>query len=146
MRACTAAALALGMMAGCRREAQVPAAHDGGAIYAERCAICHGAQEEGRDGYPRVTGSEWVKGPPEQLAAIILDGMQGPPGAQHGGGVMPGWGRVLDDAEIARLMTWLRGREGLGGVGPVEVKAARIETAGRNSFWTAEELRGLGPQ
>lgn len=91
--------------------------------------------------YPRLTGSEWVDGPPERLAAIILDGMQGRVGNFEA--VMPGWGTVLRDTEIAAVMTWLRKGEGKGPVTAVEVNQARVQTAARNTFWTAEDLSHL---
>jgi mono/diheme cytochrome c family protein len=76
-----------------------------------------------------------------RLAAIILDGIQGRVGNYQA--VMPGWGPILQDAEIAAVMTWLRGGDGKGPVTAVEVSHARIETVGRNTFWTVEDLRNL---
>jgi mono/diheme cytochrome c family protein len=111
-------------------------------IYMARCAMCHGENREGREGmYPALAGSEWVDGAPERLAAIILDGIQGRVGNYEA--VMPGWGPILQDAEIAAVMTWLRRGDGKGPVTAVEVNHARIETAGRNTFWTAGDLRSL---
>ncbi len=114
----------------------------GQAIYLARCAVCHGENGEGRAGtYPPLAGSEWVDGPPERLAALILDGFEGRVGNYQA--VMPGWGGVLQDTEIAAVMTWLRQRAGKGPVTAVEVNHARVETNGRNTFWTAEDLRNL---
>lgn len=116
---------------------------DGGQrIYMARCAMCHGQSREGRPGmYPALARNEWVDGEPGRLAAIILDGMQGRAGNYNA--VMPGWGSVLPDAEIAAVMTWLRKQDGAGAVQPVEVNHTRVMTEGRNSFWTVEDLQNM---
>jgi glucose/arabinose dehydrogenase/mono/diheme cytochrome c family protein len=49
----------------------------GKAIY-QHCATCHGDKGQGVAGLaPELAGSEWVTGPVEWLARIVLDGMQG---------------------------------------------------------------------
>jgi mono/diheme cytochrome c family protein len=107
-----------------------------------RCAVCHGANGEGRQPYyPPLTGSPWVDGPPDRLAAIVLDGLQGKMGNYNA--VMPGWGSVLQDTEIAAVMSWLRQADGKSPVTAVDVNHVRVETAARNTFWTAEDLQNL---
>ncbi len=130
--------LAALLLAGCQpRQAEV-APDSGQMVYMARCAVCHGEQGEGRAGlYPPLAGSAWVNGPPERLAAIILDGLQGP--LDNYNGVMPGWRGYLQDAEIAAVMTWLRKAP----VSPVEVNHVRLETNARNAFWTEGDLRSL---
>jgi mono/diheme cytochrome c family protein len=133
-----AVALAL---AGCgeRKAAKMDA---GEGIYQIRCTVCHGPNGEGKAGlYPPLMGSERVKGPPERMAAIILDGLQGSVAGYTG--VMPGWRGYLRDAEIAAVMTWLRQRNGAGPVSPVEVNRVRTQTAGRGAFWTPADLQNL---
>lgn len=133
-------ALAAALLAGCGRQNATVAADSGHDIYMARCAMCHGMNGEGAPGmYPPLAGSEWVDGPPQRLAAIILDGMQGRAGNYNA--IMPGWGAVMPDAEIAAVMTWLRQRDGKGAVTAVEVNHVRMETAARNTFWTVEDLR-----
>jgi mono/diheme cytochrome c family protein len=90
--------------------------------------------------YPALAGSEWVDGPPQRFAAIILDGIQGQVGNYQA--VMPGWGAYLKDSEIA-VMTWLRQSDGKSPVTPVEVNHTRVVTNARNTFWTAEDLRNF---
>ncbi len=133
--------VAAGLLSGCREQKMEVMEDSGQQIYMARCAVCHGENGEGAGMYPALAGSEWVNGAPERLAAIILDGMEGRVGNYQA--VMPGWGSVLKDSEIAAVMTWVRGRAGKGTVTAVEVNHARVETAGRNTFWTAEDLRNL---
>ena len=133
--------LAAALLGGCRQPQAEVKPDSGREIYMARCAVCHGPNGEGRPGlYPPVAGTEWVSGPPERLAALILDGMQGPLGEYNA--VMPGWRGVLRDAEIAAVMSWLRKAP----VTPVEVGHVAIETQGRNTFWTAGDLQNLRVQ
>ncbi len=133
--------VAAGLLSGCREQKMEVMEDSGQQIYMARCAVCHGENGEGAGMYPALAGSEWVNGAPERLAAIILDGMEGRVGNYQA--VMPGWGSVLKDSEIAAVMTWVRARAGKGTVTAAEVNHARVETAGRNTFWTAEDLRNL---
>lgn len=111
-------------------------------IYIARCAVCHGENCQGLPRrYPPLVGSGWVNGPPARMAAIVLDGMQGPLGNYNA--VMPGWRGVLRDAEISAVMTWLRHANGKAPVSPVEVAHVRVETEGRNTFWTANDLKNF---
>ena len=107
-----------------------------------KCAVCHNTHGEGLMMYPALTHSEWVDGPPERLAAIILDGIQRGTNTDVAG-VMPGWKAALSDAQIAALTSYLRQRDGKPPVTPVEVSHVRLMTQARNSYWTAEDLRAL---
>ena len=130
------------LLAGCNRQPAEINVNSGQQIYLARCSLCHGENREGRAGlYPPLAGAEFVDGPPERMTAIILDGLQGPLGKYNA--VMPGWSAVLQDAEIAAIMTWLRAADHKSPVTPVEVHHVRVETDDRNTFWTAGELRAL---
>ena len=134
--------MAAALLAGCRQPRAEVKPDSGHMIYMVRCAVCHGEDREGRPGlYPPLAGAEWVNGAPERLAAIILDGMQGP--VDHYNGVMPGWRGILQDAEIAAVMTWLRQADGKSPVTAVDVNHVHMETEGRNTFWTVTDLRTL---
>ena len=130
----------LPLLSACRQPPQA-GIDTGQQIYLTRCAVCHGTHGEGVLQYPALAGSQWVDGPPNRFAAIILDGMQGRIG--NYAAVMPGWGTTLRDSEIAAVMTWLRNQDGKSPVTAVEVNHTRIETAGHGTFWTAEDLRNL---
>jgi len=131
--------MAVTLMAGCRQPA-AGVAETGQDIYTQRCAMCHQVNRGGLPPwYPPLEHSEWVDGPPERLAAIVLDGLQGQAGKYNA--VMPGWGGVMNDAEIASVMTWLRAADGKSAVTAVEVNHVRLVTATRNSFWTVDDLR-----
>ena len=135
-------ALGAALLAGCRQESAGVAEDSGHDIYMTRCAVCHGENGEGRPPYyPAVAGSQWVDGPPDRLAAIILDGLTGRVGNYDA--VMPGWGAVMQDTEIAAVMTWIRKGDGKRPVTAVDVNHVRVETAARNTFWTAEDLRNM---
>lgn len=49
------------------------------ALYAAKCAACHGKQGQGQPGaYPPLAGSEWLHATPSRLPEILSDGLQGP--------------------------------------------------------------------
>lgn len=53
----------------------------GAALYAAKCAACHGNNGEGQAGmYPPLRGSEWLTPAPNRptVESIILNGLQGP--------------------------------------------------------------------
>jgi mono/diheme cytochrome c family protein len=130
------------LLSACQKAAEVKPATARDA-YLMRCAACHQVNGEGyRPYYPPLAGSKWVDGPPERLAAIILGGMQGPDGGYNG--VMPAWSGILNDAEIADLMTYLRQMDGKPPYSAIQVNVVRSQTAARNTFWTVEDLENLG--
>jgi mono/diheme cytochrome c family protein len=94
--------------------------------------------------YPPLSKSQLVDGPPDRFAAVILNGLQGRIGNYDA--VMPGWGAILRDPEIAAVMTWLRTADGKSPVTAVDINHTRIETSARNTFWTAQDLQSLHGQ
>jgi cytochrome c oxidase cbb3-type subunit 3 len=49
----------------------------GAAIYANNCAMCHGADARGAKGYPNLTDDDWLwGGSPDQILTTILQGRQ----------------------------------------------------------------------
>jgi mono/diheme cytochrome c family protein len=87
----------------------------GAAIYDQRCAYCHGAQGEGAPGaYPPLAGNRAVTlaSTTNLVMAVrhggFLPATQGNP-RPHG---MPPFGHVLDDADIAAVLSYVRGSWG----------------------------------
>jgi mono/diheme cytochrome c family protein len=116
---------------------------DGAGVYAMRCQTCHQAGGKGLPpSFPPLAGSRWVQGPPEIPIRIVLHGLQGPievEGATYQG-VMPPWGAILSDAEIAAVVTHERGFEG-NVAGSVDAAlVAQVRAQPRAAPWTAAEL------
>ena len=118
---------------------------DGGRIYGNRCQACHQADGQGIAGqFPPLVESNWVTGDKGRLIRILLHGMEGPMevlGEEYNG-VMPGWQDQLDDAEIAAVLTHIRGEweNDAPKVSAEEVAALRESESSRTGAWSAEEL------
>jgi mono/diheme cytochrome c family protein len=99
------------------------AAPDGAQIFAHDCQTCHKAQGQGVPGaFPALAGDKLVKGDPSAVAHLLL----------HGKGGMPNFSAELSDAEIAAVITYVRGAWG-NNASPVDaatVAAARSASAG----------------
>ncbi|MEJ5368065.1 MAG: cytochrome c [Bryobacteraceae bacterium] len=112
------------------------------------CVTCHQQDGGGVEGaYPPLAGSEFVTGPPEQFAAILLHGLRGPlrvRGVLYNG-EMPAWGTKLSDEQIAAVMTYIRASFGnqASAVEPALVEKVRAATGTRSSPFTEAELRGI---
>lgn len=106
-------------------------------IYGSLCAVCHGADGRGRDKIaPPVLGSPITLGPPAIPVRVMLQGKRGP------ANVMPALGSLMTDAQIAAVLTYVRGEWGQTAA-PIDAAAVgevRRATAGRARPWTAEEL------
>lgn len=87
------------------------AARSGEQVYTSLCSACHQSSGAGLSGaFPPLAASEWVSGPPERIAAIVLYGLQGEivvKGETYSG-VMPPFGSQLSDEEIANVLTHIR--------------------------------------
>lgn len=76
---------------------------DGKAIFAKNCAACHQATGKGIPGaFPALAGNAFVQGAPGQVAAVLLKGRGG----------MPDFSPTLSDAEIAEVLSFVRGAWG----------------------------------
>ncbi|MGO4326098.1 cytochrome c [Cupriavidus sp. 2TAF22] len=120
---------------------------DGAAIFQGRCVACHQATGMGLPGvFPPLAGSEWVNGKDAKAAAIVLRGITGKltvKGSAYNG-AMPAFADQLNDAEIAAVLTHVRGQWG-NSAPPVTadtVKAARAETAAMTAPFDGDA--GLG--
>lgn len=121
----------------------------GRACYALYCAPCHQATGSGAAGVaPRLAGSEWVNGPPERLARIVLHGLYGPVevNGQAWNLAMPGLGVAgnLSDEVISSILSFIRQAWGnqSSPIGPQVIHDVREQTKSRTLPWTAAELQG----
>ena len=110
------------------------------------CAACHQPTGRGLDGIaPPLLDSEWVLGSPERLVRVLLHGLRGEISVlgRKTSGDMPGVGSVLDDEQIASVLTYIRREWGHTAalIEPNQVKRIRAETAGRSDGWSGGELR-----
>ena len=122
-------------------------------LYAAVCAACH---QPGGGGSPAVapplSGSDWVTGPPERLARVVLHGLYGP--VQVSGQTwnlhMPALGAsgLFDDEKIAGVLSYVRRAWGNAAVpvDPALVAKVRKETGTRTFPWRAEELAQVSVQ
>lgn len=122
----------------------------GADYYGSRCAICHGSDGKGIASLaPPLAQSEWVTGPSEKLARIVLHGMQGPitVKGESWDKVMPGHAGLadFDDNTASGLLTYLHRTWGHSGrvIEPGFIQQVRHETADRSDLWTAEELADI---
>jgi mono/diheme cytochrome c family protein len=123
--------------------AQAP--RTGQQVYAATCAACHGATGGGNgELFPPLASSEWVTGSDARLVRIVLHGLTGEIEVQGQtfSGMMPPWGQVLSDAEVANVATYIRSNFGnkAAPVTTASVTAIRKAHADRSTPWTAAEL------
>lgn len=131
--------------------AQPPAAQmkEGQRVYGASCASCHQADGLGTDeAYPPLAGSEWVTGDANRLVRVILHGLTGEieVAGQMFDGVMPPWGGLLKDEDVAAVATYVRNSFGNAApaVTPAAVARLRAADAARKTPWTAAELARAG--
>jgi len=98
----------------------------GQATYAARCASCHGLEGRGTRAYPALARNTLVQaGDATTISRVILQGAQA---VQPDGYSMPAY-PVLDDAELAALVTYIRNAWG-NRAGPVSAKdVAKLKKA-----------------
>src|SRR5882724_1156013 len=94
------------------RQARMPGAEPGSVQFQSYCAACHQYDGQRMGEAPPLAGSPWVTGPEDRLIKIVLHGVHGP--MQIEGKTydqeMPGFGRILSDAEVASLLSFVRRR------------------------------------
>ncbi len=93
---------------------------------------------------PPLNGAPWVTGPEIRLALIALHGVSGPMEI-HGREFdleMPGFGEILNDQDLAALLTYVRRRFGEPSPPIAAGTIAKIREAyrDRTEYWTAVEL------
>jgi mono/diheme cytochrome c family protein len=136
--------LALSLLAACAKssngatasasasaEAANPAsASDGAVVYLANCSSCHQADGRGvSDAFPPLAGNSVVTGNPTAVIAIVKNGLDGRVvvNGRSYSGIMPRWGDVLSDDQIAAAITYIRSswHNRAPGVSLAQVRAVR---------------------
>ncbi|EKT4092413.1 c-type cytochrome [Stenotrophomonas sp. NPDC077421] len=92
--------------------ARAVAEGNGAGLFQASCATCHQPNASGvRNAIPPLADSPFVAARPEVMVQILLHGIDGPirVGTQDYDGHMPDFSSVLDDAEIASIVQYVRG-------------------------------------
>lgn len=105
-------------------------ASDGGAIYLANCSSCHQTDGAGLTGaFPPLAGNPVVTGNPTAVIAIVKNGLDGRivVNGQAYSGIMPHWGGVLSDGQIASVITYIRSswHNRASGVSAADVQAVK---------------------
>lgn len=135
-------------------------------IYFQHCVSCHGADGKGLQGFevkdefaepvanppsklaPSLVDSKRLKGDPQQLIPVFINGLTGPvEGKNYAGGLMAPvktLGITRDD-RLSELITYLRYVHGNGAssVSKDQVNKVRRKYEKRETPWTDEELKAL---
>src|SRR3546814_252889 len=111
----------------------------GAKLFEANCTTCHQPGGEGVEfAIPPLAESPFLAGGPDIAASILLRGIEGPirVGDETFDGHMPSFASALDDAEIARLVTYLRERFAgrRQGISDERVSALRREFADAGPF------------
>lgn len=117
----------------------------GAEVYGQQCIRCHMADGKGAPGaFPPLVDSPWLDSDDERQARIVLHGLSGPIEVSGVGydAVMEPLGALLDDEQVAAVLTYVRNRFGKPGpaVDPATVARVREAHAGRDRPWDAARL------
>lgn len=112
------------------------------------CATCHQPDGQGlsASGFPPLAGTKWVNGNEERLIKIVLKGLLGPivvNGKEYAGQVpMTPFGAMLDDGEIASVLTYVRKSFGnkASTISAEKVKEVRAATEKDPMFYKPNQL------
>ncbi|MBV9027743.1 MAG: cytochrome c [Candidatus Eremiobacteraeota bacterium] len=112
-------------------EANNPAsASDGAVVYRNNCSSCHQPDGRGlRGAFPPLAGNPTVTGNPTAVIVIVKNGLEGRVvvnGVAYSG-IMPHWGGVLSDDQIASVVTYIRSswHNSAPGVSLAQVRAVK---------------------
>ncbi|HLX71882.1 MAG TPA: cytochrome c [Verrucomicrobiae bacterium] len=130
---------------------------DGFKIYNRpTCSQCHQPNGLGQPGqFPPLAGSDLVnEKDPGRVIRIVLQGIQGPGLVINGkpfntGSAMVPWASVLNDEEIANVLTYVRGNKEWGNnapaVTPDQVHAIRAKVAAHPLPFSPDEIMQISP-
>jgi ubiquinol-cytochrome c reductase cytochrome b subunit len=88
---------------------------NGAKAFATNCASCHGAQGQGLPGaFPPLANNATVTGDPNKVIGIVLNGLHGSISVNGSAynGQMPAWKGTLSNADVADVITYIRGSLG----------------------------------
>ncbi len=124
---------------------------DGEKLYKRNCVACHQADGQGLPGaFPPLVGSAWVRGEPDRMVAIMLNGLSGSieVAGNTYNSIMTPFSALLDDDEIAAIATYVRSNPDWGNnadrVSTEKVTELRSAHE-RGNAWKAEEILELFP-
>lgn len=122
----------------------------GSAIFARDgfCQTCHQPDGKGLEssGFPPLKGTKWVLGNEDRLIKLTLKGLSGPIevlGKKYPGQVpMTPFGGMLNDEEVASVLTYVRNSFGnkASAISPEKVKRVREAIKNQASFYSPDEL------
>lgn len=73
-------------------------------LFANNCAVCHGADAGGNFGFPNLTDKDWLYGgSPENIKTSITMGRKGQ---------MPAWGPILGEEKVNEVSEYVRSLSG----------------------------------
>lgn len=74
-------------------------------LFANNCAVCHGADGGGNYGFPNLTDNDWLYGgTPAQITETLVNGRNGN---------MPAWGATLGEEGVASVTEYVLSLSGL---------------------------------
>jgi mono/diheme cytochrome c family protein len=93
-----------------RRGSSVPSAGSGRKVYETQCAMCHGAEGKGhRRKYPPLAGNQSITmSSPVNSIRMVLNGGYPPARERIRAAWMPPFAHILNDAEVAAVVTYIR--------------------------------------
>jgi ubiquinol-cytochrome c reductase cytochrome b subunit len=98
-------------------------------VFSANCVSCHGAAGGGTPNVaPALANNPFVSGDPKAVILAVVNGMHGQPamGTSYGSMAMPPWKGALTPAQIAQVISYIRGSWGNSGspVTTAQVQAA----------------------
>lgn len=106
----------------------------GGRLFANYCAVCHGSDAKGANGFPNLADSEWRwGGDPESIKTSILHGRIA---------AMPAWVEVIGEDGVKNVAAFVR--NGLAGLPLPEGTVADLEAGKAVYAQTCSACHGQG--
>jgi quinol-cytochrome oxidoreductase complex cytochrome b subunit len=117
-------------------------------LFSANCASCHGAQGGGTPNVaPALAGNPYVKGDAKAVILTIADGMHGEQamGQSYGAMQMPAWKAQLTPAQIADVVSYIRGAWG-NGASPVTTADVQAAMGGKPAPAKAAPKKNTTPK